>query len=407
MAHCYYDGFNRTPPRENLVPTITVRSHPVRTTLAFVLLAMFVLIAPAPARAAGGSTCAGARATIVGTSGADVIKGTSSRDVIQAGRGNDTIYGFGGADLICGAGWNDVIYGGDGADRIYGGQGTDKVMAGSGKDVVYGGRQNDNLAGGAGVDEVYGGSGGLDRVSFSGDGPAVVKWATESAKTRSGEEDFTGFEGVIGSGDDDVIHGSEAADVLWGAEGNDTIYGYGGSDEIVGDAGDDELFGGAGSDTLWLVTGADAADGGAGRDLVAFKWSARQTMDITIDLQAGTAKRSGDDATSTVANVENARGGNGNDLLKGNDAKNILRTGRGIDTAEGLGGDDVLSAGYTYGKKTLIGGAGNDTLTGGNSDDTLTGGGGVDNADGSGYGDSDVCAAETTTNCETVNLDAP
>ncbi|WP_170760418.1 M10 family metallopeptidase [Ruegeria lacuscaerulensis] len=73
----------------------------------------------------------------------------------------------------------------------------------------------------------------------------------------------------------------------------------------------------------------------------------------------------------TIANgvvIENAMGGNGNDLLIGNQANNIL-TGRvGDDTLSGLNGND-----------TLYGGGGNDTLMGGTGKDTMYGGSGADN----------------------------
>ena len=48
--------------------------------------------------AAAGATCAGTRATIVGTPGDDVIVGKRASDVIQGGGGNDTIIGGAGAD---------------------------------------------------------------------------------------------------------------------------------------------------------------------------------------------------------------------------------------------------------------------------------------------------------------------
>jgi uncharacterized delta-60 repeat protein len=71
--------------------------------------------------------CHGKRATIVGTSGKDRIRGTNKPDVIVALGGNDVVKGRGGKDVICG---------GAGKDRLYGGAGRDTVVGGPGKDVV-------------------------------------------------------------------------------------------------------------------------------------------------------------------------------------------------------------------------------------------------------------------------------
>ena len=52
--------------------------------------------------------------------------------------------------------------------------------------------------------------------------------------------------------------------------------------------------------------------------------------------------------------IENARGGDGNDVITGNERDNVLEGGDGNDHLYGLGGDDVLR-----------GGSGNDWLEGG------------------------------------------
>ena len=56
--------------------------------------------------------------------------------------------------------------------------------------------------------------------------------------------------------------------------------------------------------------------------------------------------------------IENANGGDGDDLLTGNNVANLLNGGRGNDRLDGGPGDD-----------TLMGGPGNDTLTGGEGRD--------------------------------------
>jgi serralysin len=74
--------------------------------------------------------------------------------------------------------------------------------------------------------------------------------------------------------------------------------------------------------------------------------------------------------------IENAIGGSGNDVIKGNSASNTLTGNGGNDQLFGFGGDD-----------TLNGGNGNDTLFGGDGSDQLFGGAGNDRLDGGLGGD--------------------
>lgn len=74
---------------------------------------------------AGRVLCEGKVATIVGTSGDDVLRGTPRGDVIVAGAGNDRIYGMGGNDLICAGPGADFVDGGGGVDSVFGGGGAD------------------------------------------------------------------------------------------------------------------------------------------------------------------------------------------------------------------------------------------------------------------------------------------
>lgn len=72
----------------------------------------------------------------------------------------------------------------------------------------------------------------------------------------------------------------------------------------------------------------------------------------------------------TIANgvvIENARGGSGDDLIHGNNAKNTL---------EGRGGADVMH-GFA-GADKILGGDGSDTMSGGAGSDVLNGGAGPD-----------------------------
>ncbi|HZN90295.1 MAG TPA: Calx-beta domain-containing protein [Thermoleophilaceae bacterium] len=118
---------------------------------------------PAPAPAPGGGApgsgsngagqspaalrCAGKPATIVGTAGRDVLRGTpradvivalGGRDMVRAGRGNDTVCAGGGNDRVLGQAGRDRLIGGAGNDRLIGGPGADRLTGGAGSDTCPG-----------------------------------------------------------------------------------------------------------------------------------------------------------------------------------------------------------------------------------------------------------------------------
>ena len=74
--------------------------------------------------------CLGKRATIVGTAGANNLRGTRRADVIAALGGNDLVDGLGANDLVCGGAGRDTLIGGAGSDRVDGGPAFDVCRAG-------------------------------------------------------------------------------------------------------------------------------------------------------------------------------------------------------------------------------------------------------------------------------------
>ena len=105
-----------------------------------------------------GVTCDGVTATIVGTSGNDLLTGTAGRDVIAGLGGNDIITGLDGNDLICGGSGADAIDAGAGNDVVIGGSEDDTIYGRAGTDVLRGWAGADRLDGGGGVDTVDGGA---------------------------------------------------------------------------------------------------------------------------------------------------------------------------------------------------------------------------------------------------------
>jgi Ca2+-binding RTX toxin-like protein len=182
-----------------------------------------------------------------------------------------------------------------------------------------------------------------------------------------------------GGDDADTIYGLSGADIVNGGNGDDAIYyAFGeGVDAIDGGAGTDTIIaqGNSGAETLeviWdgssftffkggTVTSIEQAivDMGVGGDWLRFTGS---SVGVSIDLTANTAS-----GFISIANVENAAGGSGNDTITGSGAANNLIGNDGTDTIDGAGGND-----------TINGGNGDDTLTGGSGGDNLVGGAGAD-----------------------------
>ena len=183
--------------------------------------------------------------------------------------------------------------------------------------------------------------------------------------------------------------------------------GGGGNDTLIGDNGDNNLSGLAGDDTLRPMLGGGINDGGSGGetngDAVSYEdLSAAQAVMVNLDTDNVTGA-----VTQTVPNVENARGGAGDDTLIGDDSTNRLEGGAGDDllrpklgggvndggTGGETNGDTVsyqdLAAGVTVNLDTdnvtgavtqtvpnvenAMGGSGNDTLIGDDLDNDLDG----------------------------------
>jgi Ca2+-binding RTX toxin-like protein len=82
---------------------------------------------------------------LVGTNGADEIRGMGSLDVLRGRGGNDALFGGSAADVVSGGDGNDLLIDRRGTDDLYGGAGNDVVNARDG-------HANDLVSGGGGTD---------------------------------------------------------------------------------------------------------------------------------------------------------------------------------------------------------------------------------------------------------------
>ncbi len=195
---------------------------------------------------------------------------------------------------------------------------------------------------------------------------------------------------IVGTDNDDFLHGTPGRDVIWGGLGNDTILGslgndllcggpgtdlvHGGrgndiadggagdDDRVVGDLGDDRLFGGsgaadevAGSLGIDILTGGpgsfdlvhgdygyDRMDGGAGGgDIASFATDVGSGRGggVKVSLAAHRARGDGHDR---LFRFENLEGSAFDDVLVGNRLGNIIDGGPGDDKILGGKGDKLL-----------------------------------------------------------------
>jgi subtilisin-like proprotein convertase family protein len=203
-------------------------------------------------------------------------------------------------------------------------------------------------------------------VNRPGVGPAHA--STTANLYGSGQ---AGIDFVFGS----TQHWGEASAGTWTLTVADVAAGFDGrlltwTLTAYGDADRDDTY--VYTDEFASLAAADTsrrllADGGGFDGLNA----SAVTRDSVIDLNPG--------AFASIAGVgiqissdtwiENAYGGDGNDLLAGNESANRLAGGRGDDVVLGNAGNDRLDGGP--GDDRIEGGAGNDRLVGGPGSDTF------------------------------------
>jgi parallel beta-helix repeat protein len=192
------------------------------------------------------------------TAGNDKIVGTSARDGISAGKGNDVVLGL------------------DGDDVLSGNAGHDRLKGGLGNDTLYGNAGNDQFVYEAGFDRIDGGT-GIDTIVFRSLGAAVVvNLASTGADVKSAGvaiADLEHVDRIIGTNFADRMTGNASSNILDGGKGADQLSGAEGNDTLRGAAGNDTLSGGTGNDTFSFGSGWGSdlvEDFARGKDRILF-----------------------------------------------------------------------------------------------------------------------------------------
>jgi Ca2+-binding RTX toxin-like protein len=305
---------------------------------------------------------------VVGSTRADVLRGTQFDDTLLGAGGDDTLAGREGGDLLTGGIGRDTADYSESTESVtvdlsgptggfgQGGHAQSDVLleiedliGSAHNDRLIGSFEVNTLRGGQGNDVLVG-LGGADRL-FGDAGNDVADYALSTAgvtvNLRTGS----------GSGGDAEGDSLTSIESLIGSTSNDVL---------TGNAGANSLSGGLGNDTLMGAEGADIIDGGSGLDTASYELS---TQGVTIAIGGGPGQ-GGEAEGDTLIGIERVIGSLLADRLTGDDQDNSF---------SGRDGDDILDGGA--GDDTLEGGIGNDTLTGGAGGDQLIGGGGIDLVD--------------------------
>jgi Ca2+-binding RTX toxin-like protein len=419
--------------------------------------------------------------TLVGDAAANALDGQGGNDQLTGNDGNDSLTGQAGSDLLDGGAGgdqlrgdadNDTLLGGDGNDYLTGGLGNDSLVGGSGTDTadyfydvtasainanlatglatggggsdtlqgienVNASNYNDTLTGDAGAntlegragnDSINGGAGG-DTLR-PGAGNDTVDGGVTTDRTNYTDGNTLSYEDVDGSG----IVADLSAITGTGSTGRGTVSdGTGGTDlvsnvfYVIGSPQDDLIVGSSAAtfEMFQGLGGHDTLDGGP-VDAVLFPSNSNRisytlaASGVDVDLQAGTA--GGGAGNDTLRNINQVRGSNSADTLRGSDdgvraeqfdgrGGNDLIDGRGgvdivryeaagsgvvLDLAAGTASDGQGGADTLLGIEGAFGGnhndslrgddnanqlegrLGDDTLMGGLGNDTLNGGDGID-----------------------------
>ncbi|MFN8935971.1 MAG: calcium-binding protein [Pseudomonadota bacterium] len=299
--------------------------------------------------------------------------GNALGNTISGNAGSNRLEGLGGNDSLNGRAGHDTLVGGDGDDDLQGGKGDDVLQGGAGNDRLIGYAAwwddaldvldeagADVLDGGAGNDRVFGGKGSDTYLFGRGDGSDVIG---ESAAALPADTDVLRFKAGVLPGQVSLhkVGGSLVA-LLDAGGGQVEMTGYYGSTPGASIERIEFADG-----TVWsapdiaarVSAGApSSASGTAGNDVFA--------VDDEQDTIAEAAGGGIDTAVASrsyalPANVENltlvgslALDGTGNDLnnvLRGNDADNVL---------DGRGGIGNVVFGVDLGWDVAYGGKGND-----------------------------------------------
>lgn len=171
------------------------------------------------------------------------------------------------------------------------------------------------------------------RTPFSGTEESIVQCETAGVTTIRVElgdgRDSVSFGTLNGNVVTDVVNGGEGDDSVTAAHGPSVVSGGGGNDTVDSRGGDDQVTGGDGDDDVTGGPGNDVIAGEGGKDTLRGYY-----FPGTLEIGVLTKFRGGE--------VNQISGGDGADLIEGDNGPDQLSGGAGGDRIHGGGGADVL-----------------------------------------------------------------
>ncbi len=345
------------------------------------------------------------------------------------GPGDDVIFGGGGTDYLDGQLGDDILEGGDTVDIVVGGLGNDQIVVGQGNDDVQGDHGTDTLISRRPVPGItltpttlthHRSDWSVLNVHTMHDQFEIARLFGDSQDNTFNLESWNSTAFVSGGIGDDTLSVANdtnmilrdatiferllyltlynfAKDASLSLATNSTYHlaslenvrlsGGGGGNAnafdassysrpvtFVDDAGNDTFIGGSAGDRFVFYAdsplGLDTITGNGGPDTITFvdDYLGLATLaNVTIDLDLHIAQIVNANLSLILTDdFENATGGNGDDVLKGNGLDNVLQGGPGNDTLQGRGGDEIYAfdTDNPWGTETVIEdvGGGHDTL---------------------------------------------
>jgi Ca2+-binding RTX toxin-like protein len=311
-----------------------------------------------------------------GTSGADSLTGGDVADKTDAigNRVTEWFRGNGGNDTITGGAGRDFAAASDysnnsSSQAVSANLGTGVASDGLGGtdtliniDFLVGGAGNDSLTGGSvsrdplgNFHEIFRGNAGndtLDGSNSTSDGDYASSDRADYSRNSATQAVIVNLSAQSLTVGSKTVAAGKADD---GMGGTDTLISI---DQVYGGAGNDTFVGGSGGQTFDGGAGNDSIDGGAGSDQVRYQQS---TAGVIVNLSASSLTAGGktvaagraDDGmggTDTLVNIENVRGSDYNDYIRGSDDTSTLQYlsgDAGSDTIDGGLGIDIAGYGDT------------------------------------------------------------
>ena len=317
----------------------------------------------------------------IGTSGNDILNGTTDADLLMGLAGNDTYTVDNTGDIVTetpnkgtdtvqasisytltdnvenltligianlngtGNSLNNILTGNSGNNTLIGNAGNDILNGGAGNDTLDGGSGDDTISGGAGND-IY----TVDTTSDT-----ITETATDGIDTVQSNVTFslanianvenltlTGTAAINGTGNslNNSLTGNTANNSLNGGAGADTLNGSTGIDTLDGGTGDDILNGGLGNDIYYVdSTGDSITEDTVTTDIDTVNSSINWTLGNNLEKLTLTGTAAINGTGNTLNNT--ITGNTGNNVLTGNDGNDVLNGGNGTDTLIGGLGNDT------------------------------------------------------------------